>query len=275
MSSGSAANDALAGDPKIVGSAAAMAGALQTTVLLPFNTVQTHMQHKGGRLSATISNIFSRGVLRGTWSLYMAWPPTMAMVGMRQGLIFATGAQMKKHMPPHLPEPARDALSMASSALVCSGFLFPFDTVKTRLQLQMSMPRPSQMYRGFLPAVTHSVAGRALWMSLRNGLESTVPNPESPRMLYWKHFMCGGVTGMLVAASVFPFDTLKKRLQAPMDAEKHTVVGEARALFAEGGISRFYRGAAVKVSMNFMQGACFNVAFVVCRSFLERWLWQQ
>jgi len=274
MSPSAKTDDALAGDPKIVGSAAAMAGAMQTTVLLPLNTIQTHMQHKGAHLSSTIRHIFARGFLSGTWSLYMALPPTMAMVAMRQGLIFATGSQMKKHMPSHLPEPARDALSMAGSALILSGFLFPFDTVKTRMQLQMSLPRPSEMYRGFLPAAYHSIVGRALWMSVRNGLESTIPNPESPRLLYWKHFMCGGVTGVCVTVSVFPFDTLKKRLQAPVDAQKHTVIGEARALYAEGGVSRFYRGSAVKVGMNFMQGACFNVAFVVCRGFLEK-LWSQ
>merc|ERR1719296_43233 len=178
---------------------------------------------------------------------------------------------MKKHMPGNLPEPARDALSMASSALICSGFLFPFDTVKTRLQLQMSMPRPSQLYRGFLPAVSHSIVGRALWMSMRNVLEGSVPNPEDPRLLYWKHFMCGGATGVCVTVTVFPLDTLKKRLQAPMDARKHTVIGEAKALLAEGGMLRLYRGSAVKITMNFIQGACFNVAFVICRDFLEKW----
>jgi len=269
MPSESASHDALAGDPRIVGSAAACAGILQTTVLLPLNTIQTRMQHKGLRFTSTFQNIFSRGAFRGAIHLYAAWPPTMAMVGMRQGLIFATGSKLKQHMPAGLPEIARDALSMATSALLCSGFLFPMDTVKTRMQLQMALPRPTELYGGFFPAVSHSIVGRALWMSVRNTLESVVPNPDNQRLVYWKHFMCGGVTGVLVTVTVFPLDTLKKRLQAPVDMKKHTVTGEAQALFVEGGILRFYRGAEVKLFMNFMQGACFNLCFVVCRRALE------
>lgn len=269
MPSESSSHDALAGDPWIVGSAAACAGILQTTVLLPLNTIQTNMQHKGSGFTSTVRGIFSGGALRGLIQLYGAWPPTMAMVGMRQGMIFATGSKLKKHMPPSLPEPARDALSMACSALICSGFLFPMDTVKTRMQLQMALPRLREVYGGFFPAVSHSIVGRALWMSSRNTLESLVPNPDSQRMLYWKHFMCGGVTGVLVTVTVFPLDTLKKRLQAPVDKMPHTAMGEARRLFAEGGLSRFYRGSGVKIVMNFMQGACFNLSFVLCRTALE------
>lgn len=272
MSSASSTNDALAGDPAIVGLAAAMAGVMQTTVLLPLNTIQTNMQHKGDSFTSTVRNIFARGAFRGAGQLYSAWPPTMAMVGMRQGLLFGAGSKLKKQMPSSIPEPVRDALSMASSALICSGFLFPLDTVKTRMQLQMALPRlrPSDLYHGFSPALFHSVIGRALWMSTRNGVEGVVPNPESQRLLYWKHFMCGGVTGVFVTMSVYPLDTLKKRLQAPVESLQHTVVGEARALYAEGGVLRFYHGAAVKIFMNFMQGACFNVAFVLCRSILEK-----
>lgn len=269
MSSASASSDALAGDPWIVGSAAACAGVMQTTVLLPLNTVQTHMQHKGLGFTCTLRNIFSRGAWRGFIRLYGAWPPTMAMIGMRQGLIFSTGSKLKQHMPSNLPEVARDALSMGTSALICSGFLFPMDTVKTRVQLQMALPRPRELYGGFFPATAHTAVGRALWMSSRNMLESAIPNPESQQLLYWKHFLCGGATGVFVTVLVFPLDTLKKRLQAPVDSLRHTTVGEAQALFAQGGVSRFYVGAELKMCMNFMQGAFFNAAFVFCRRALE------
>merc|ERR1740121_430212 len=167
-------------------------------VLLPLNTIQTHMQHKGLRFTPTLRNVFSRGAFSGTMQLYAAMPPTMAMVGMRHGLIFAAGSKLKTHMPTGLPEIARDSMSMALSAFLCSGVLFPMDTVKTRMQLQMAMPRPTELYRGFVPAVSHSTVGRAMWMSLRNTLESIVPNPDNQRRLYWKHFMCGGATGVLV-----------------------------------------------------------------------------
>ena len=135
----------------------------------------------------------------------------------------------------------------ASSAFICSCFLYPIDTVKTRLQLQMPLPRLQRVYDGFAPAVSHAIFGRALWMVSRNALEDRVPNPEDPGLLYWKHFCCGGLTGVMVTLSVFPLDTIKKRLQAPTDRLPHTAITEARALFAEDGVLRFYRGAQIKV----------------------------
>jgi hypothetical protein len=239
--------DALAGDPRVVGAAAAAAGVMQTFVLLPLNTVQTNMQHKGLGFTSTLRTIFALGPRSGAKQLYGALPPTVVMVGMRHGLIFAGGSKLKRQLPVAWPEPARDAVSMASSAFICSCFLYPIDTVKTRLQLQMPLPRLQRVYDGFAPAVSHAIFGRALWMVSRNALEDRVPNPEDPGLLYWKHFCCGGLTGVMVTLSVFPLDTIKKRLQAPTDRLPHTAITEARTLFAEDGVLRFYRGAQIKV----------------------------
>ena len=73
----------------------------------------------------------------------------------------------------------------------------------------------------------------------------------------------------MVTLTVFPFDTLKKRLQAPVDGQRLTVRKEAQTLWSEGGATRFYRGAPVKLSLNILQGACFNLVFVICRQLLE------
>ena len=105
--------DALAGNPRLVGAAAGAAGILQTTLLLPVNTVMTNMQIYGRPLIPTLSIIFEGGPLSGMRRLYGAWPPTMMMVGMRQALIFGGGSQLKARLPATWPEPARDALSMA------------------------------------------------------------------------------------------------------------------------------------------------------------------
>ena len=149
--SASAGNDALAGDPRVVGASAAAAGMMCTVCLLPLNTVQTNMQHKGLAFASTLRTIFSRGALSGAKQLYGALPPTVAMVGMRHGLAFAGGSKLKKELPASWSEPARDAVSMASSALVITSVLFPVDAVKTRMQLQMSLPQARQVFRGFLP----------------------------------------------------------------------------------------------------------------------------
>ena len=71
------------------------------------------------------------------------------------------------------------------------------------------------MYNGFGPAVTYSACGMALWVVSRNALERAVPNPEpGSAWRHWKHFLCGGLAGVFVQLPTFPFDTLKKRLQA-------------------------------------------------------------
>jgi hypothetical protein len=77
----------------------------------------------------------------------------MLMVGMRHGLTFGTGARLKQHLPRGWSDPVRDAASMATSALLCTSFLFPMDTVKTRMQLGRDFPKVAQLYQGFAPAV--------------------------------------------------------------------------------------------------------------------------
>ena len=44
--------------------------------------------------------------------------------------------------------------------------------------------------------MSHAIVGRALWVVSRNWLEERIPNPENSTLLYWKHFFCGGATGM-------------------------------------------------------------------------------
>ena len=64
----------------------------------------------------------------------------------------------------------------------------------------------------------------------------------------------------------FPFDTLKKRLQAS-DAPR-LVLHEARVLLAEGGPMRFYRGFTLKCGFVALNGAIFNTVFVAVRRVL-------
>merc|ERR1719313_2573979 len=107
-----------------------------------------------------------------------------------------------------------------------------------------------------------------MWMTTRNCLERNVPDPLSPVLQYWKHFICGGLTGTMVCCIVFPLDTLKKRLQAS-DRSELKLQKEVSTLLNEGGILRFYRGMSLKLAMNFAQGALFNAIFVACSKSLE------
>ena len=260
------AADALAGEWWVVGGAAGLATAMQTGVTVPMNTLQTNAQVQGLGIGATVRKIFSRGTRSGAVALYRPLPAAMCYVGMRHSLVFAGGSQLKKKLPTSWPEPARDAVSMASSALIVHCVTFPMDTVKTRLQMQMRMPAfsPTQLYQGFAPAVLHTMVGRGLWVPARNALEQRFNQDEQ----YWMNFLCGGVTSAGVTMAVFPLDTLKKRLQAAPGALRSG--SEARSLMAKGGLPRFYRGLPIKVGMTTLQGACFNAAFVLCRNALER-----
>ena len=258
------AADALAGEWWVVGGAAGLATAMQTGVTVPMNTLQTNAQVQGLGIGATVRKIFSRGTRSGAVALYRPLPAVMCYVGMRHSLVFAGGSQLKKKLPMSWPEPARDAVSMASSALIVHCVTFPMDTVKTRLQMQMRMPAfsPTQLYQGFAPAVLHTMVGRGLWVPARNALEQRFNQDEQ----YWMNFLCGGVTSAGVTMAVFPLDTLKKRLQAS-DAPR-LVLHEARVLLAEGGPMRFYRGFTLKCGFVALNGAIFNTVFVGVRRVL-------
>merc|ERR1719217_1639529 len=105
-------------------------------------------------------------------------------------------------------------------------------------------------------------------MVTRNQLEQRVPDPDSKRLRYWKHFMVGGITGVFTTTMIFPLDTLKKRLQLS-EGKDLKLATEVRSLIAEGGIRRFYSGMGIKLTMNFTQGALFNAIFVMCTKLID------
>ncbi len=267
MSQEDKGHDALGGDPLRNAAASWLAGCVQATMLLPINTMQTHMQTSGLDATSTARNIAKDGPLAATRSLYRALGPTVAMLGARQGLKFGSGATIKQALPPSMPEVVRDAISGGASALTATTLLFPLDAIKTRWQVGMGYPAFRQLYQGLLPAATYSSCGMALWVVSRNALERNVTDPRSGSVwVPWKHFLCGGLAGMFVQIPFFPFDTLKKRLQA--SDRPVTMLHEARVLHADGGLSRFYRGFAVKCAFTALNGAIFNTVFVYVRSAL-------
>lgn len=266
----SSASDAFSGDPRRAATASALAGMVQASLLLPFNTVQTQMQHGGKPFAPTLLKNFELGFFSGLRNLYRALGPTVAMLGARQGLKFGAGVSVKSHLPGAWPELGKDAVAGAVSAMSATTLLFPLDTVKTRFQTGMRLPSSiGQFYFGFRPAVSYSAFGMALWICGRNFLERTIPDPGKDSVLnkYGKHLFTGGLAGCLVQIPTFPFDTLKKRLQARDDARG--VLDEARLLLAEGGPLRFYRGFLLKTAFVAANGAIFNAVYVAVRRFLR------
>jgi hypothetical protein len=266
----SSAADAFSGDPTRAAAASAIAGVVQASLLLPFNTVQTQMQYSGQPLVRTMLGNFERGVAQGVRNLYRAIGPTVTMLAARQGFKFGAGASVKSQLPAAWPELGKDAVAGALSAMSATTLLFPLDTLKTRFQTGMAAPSTiGQFYYGFRPAVSYSAFGMALWIGGRNWLERKIPDPgeQSGVSKYWKHLFTGGLAGVLVQVPTFPFDTLKKRLQARDDVRG--AAAEARALLAEGGLPRFYRGFMLKTAFVALNGAIFNAVYVGVRTVLR------
>jgi hypothetical protein len=78
------AADAFSGNPAHAALASFAAGGVQASLLLPLNTLQTHMQHHGRPYAVTMRTIFAKGGLSGVRLLYRAWIPTIGMLGARQ-----------------------------------------------------------------------------------------------------------------------------------------------------------------------------------------------
>ena len=214
----------------------------------------------------TLRSNFEQGALRGVRNLYGALLPTYAMLGARQALKFGGGAAVKRRLPEHWPEIARDATAGSISAVTSTTLLYPLDTLKTRWQTGQPSPRLGQMYAGYGPAVSYSAFGMALWVVSRNALERSLPDLEGA-MGHSKHFVCGGIAGLCVQVPTFPFDTLKKRLQSA--SVSRSALDEVRVLLREGGPMRFYRGFWVKCGFVALNGAVFNTVFVACRKLLR------
>ncbi|EOD40755.1 hypothetical protein EMIHUDRAFT_222527 [Emiliania huxleyi CCMP1516] len=244
MSTSASSADAFSGDPSRAAAASFAAGTVQAVLLLPANTVQTHMQHAGRPMLQTLRVIFASGGLPGVRLLYRALGPTVAMLGVRQGFKFGSGAAVKSRLPTSWPELARDAVSGGSSAVATTTVLFPIDTLKTRWQLGRASPRLPQLYQGFTPAVIYSAFGMSIWLCSRNILERTIPDPgRSSALQHWKHFA--------------------------VDGPPRSAASELRLLVSTGGLGRLYSGFGVKCAFVALNSAIFNSVYMQCRRLMR------
>ena len=308
----SSSADAFSGDARINAAAGSLAGSAVVLLLLPLDTVKTHMQARGLSLVQSGRGLIREGGLR---VLFRGAVPAVSECCMNRAMLFGAGAMVKKRLPRDWPEPVRDASAGSSAALVKTCLLHPVDTLKTRWQMGMRAPELlgtdaglsrhfrrgklflGQLYQGFVPAALRSSVGMALWLVSRNGLErsfaSSAPTPiagprPSPSSLAssaassvvvalreggLQHLAVGACSSGIVDLATFPFDTLKKRLQAaaPPSPERGAapprgLLREAALLYAEGqGIRRFYRGYAARFIMVAVNGAIFNWLFVTIK----------
>eukprot|EP00747_Dinoflagellata_sp_TGD_P192962 gnl/TRDRNA2_/TRDRNA2_58546_c0_seq1.p1 gnl/TRDRNA2_/TRDRNA2_58546_c0~~gnl/TRDRNA2_/TRDRNA2_58546_c0_seq1.p1 ORF type:complete len:395 (-),score=59.74 gnl/TRDRNA2_/TRDRNA2_58546_c0_seq1:223-1407(-) len=265
LGEGKSDKDMLGGNSKTVGIAAVTASMTEASILLPINSMQARMQAGGRGLKDNMRILFQNGIMSALSQVYKALPPALAMRGTQNGLIFGTGAAIKEQCPKEWPNMVQDAASMLASSLICTSIIFPMDAVKTRVQLGSNLPRLRQLYQGFGAEVTKDAFGWVLWLLLRNGFERTMPDD-----MWAKHAVCGAMTSIMATSCIFPLATLKTRLQAS-NKRGSNILREARNLWMENGIRRFYNGYQLKVAENICKGAIFNTAFVAYSKELEKW----
>ena len=132
----------------------------------------------------------------------------------------------------------------------------------------------------------------AIWLSSRNALERSLSDDNR----FWhasRHFWAGALSSALTDLCTFPFDTLKKAMQAEAGSAAPAAVvatggggfaavgvrfgfggialGDvARRLRDEGGLLRFYRGYGPRFLLVSINGALFNVTFVVMKARMDR-----
>ena len=276
--------DALSGDPALNAVAGASAAAAVLATLFPIDVAKTHMQARGVSAAATLRTLLDSP--RPLRAFYGGIGPALGEQTLNRCMLFGVGAAIKRRVPTTWPEPVRDASSGAAAALCKTVLLHPLDTIKCRWQLGMGAyggaagGGVSGLYAGVGPATLRSSVGMAIWLSSRNHLERTLPDDEG----FWRtsrHFWAGALSSALTDLCTFPFDTLKKWMQADASAAAASgsggaagaaagaVLGAVRRLRSEGGLRRFYFGYGPRLLMISVNGALFNAAFVSVKGRLE------
>lgn len=256
-------SDALSGSVAANAVAGATAGATVLALLFPVDVAKTHMQAKGTSVPTALRGLAAEVRASGAATLYRGIVPALGEQMLNRSMLFGVGSLIKSHVPAAWPEPARDAASGASAALVKTSLLHPVDTVKCRWQLGMPRWQLDGLYRGLAPAVLRSSAGMAIWLASRNELERSLPDA-----LPGRHLASGALSSAFTDLCTFPFDTLKKNMQAGRSGAGG-VLSEARGLLREGGVARFYRGYAARFVIITCNGALFNHVFVVLKARLS------
>ena len=102
----------------------------------------------------------------------------------------------------------------------------------------------------------------AVWLTSRNELERRLPT-DTPLWSHSRHFVSGALASVCCDMCTFPFDTLKKNMQAGISCR--SAWQEAVGLLGEGGVARFYRGYSARFCLVALNGALFNWVFVVIK----------
>ena len=275
----------MSGHAGINAAAGAAAGATVLAVLFPIDLAKTFMQANGTSVPETAQKLLQSKTPFGR--MYRGLTPALLEQFVNRGMLFGVGAMIKCRVPNGWPEPVRDAACGAGAAFIKTTVLHPLDSIKCRWQLgQPRFRNFGGLYRGLSPALVRSSFGMAIWLASRNHLERTLPCPTgsaaaaaagwgAPMIASTHPLIVGALSSAVTDLCTFPFDTLKKGMQATGGAsggsgsERPSLIAEVRRLASEGGIARFYRGYTARFLMVTINGALFNVTFVAIKRMLS------
>lgn len=236
------AKEGKASVPTVVG-IGAIAGATSKTAVAPMERVRLLLQtaHAGGSASSGFAAVVrSEGVL----GLWRGNGLSIARAMLSKGTLFATQDVLATRL-------GSDAIAGGIAGLLAGGLTYPLDLLRTRLAGQVGGGTSASrvaldvvrthgflaLFRGapatMFGAVTFESMRFGAYGQLRErGLADGVLGPA----------LCGTAASLLAGNIIYPNDTIRRRLQVTSKPMGEGYGCALRALYAEGGLPRLYRG---------------------------------
>jgi hypothetical protein len=142
-------------------------------------------------------------------------------------------------------------LAGGGAGLLAGGLTYPLDLLRTRLagtvggvtsvrRVALDIVRtagPLALFRG----VHATIGGAVTYESMRFGAYGALRDRGMADGVLGPA-MCGTAASLLAGNIIYPNDTVRRRLQVGKHARSESYLCALRALHAEGGMARLYRG---------------------------------
>jgi solute carrier family 25 (mitochondrial iron transporter), member 28/37 len=160
----------------------------------------------------------------------------------------------------------RELTAGAIAGLAEHSLMFPFDTIKTRLQQcpdkaftavlrQMLREEPlAHLWRGITPALSAAVPAHAAYFSAYEAAKRLFTNRDGTSKILGSQHACHALSAAIAVsfhdATTLPFDVVKQHMQ--VDTQKHTKMWPTfkHILKREGGVRRLYSSLPITITMN-------------------------
>lgn len=113
-------------------------------------------------------------------------------------------------------------------------------------------------YQGGAATLLREVPGTALWCGTNDLLReaATPPGGSAVDLPLWHTILCGGISGLVYAVSMYPVDLMKTRIQTEPRRYRETGFMQAmRWQYRKGGLRSFYRGFGLVALCSFPNSA--------------------